>query len=40
MDYELFERRGTTVAVGGLCWNAAASFGEDPLEGIDFPTDS
>jgi DNA repair exonuclease SbcCD nuclease subunit len=37
VEYEVFERDGMTVAVGGLCWNAATVYGADPLEDIDFP---
>jgi len=37
LEYELFERHGMTVAIGGLCWNASTSFGDDPLAGIEFP---
>src|SRR5919199_49963 len=28
---------GLRIAIGGLCWDASSSFGEDPLEEIDFP---
>ena len=37
VQYEVFEREGLRIAVGGLCWNASSSFGEDPLEEIGFP---
>src|SRR5919202_997862 len=37
VEFDVFERHGMAVAIGGLCWNAAVSFGEDPLEGIGFP---
>ena len=35
--YDLFERDDMRVAIGGLCWDARSSFGEDPLEGKPFP---
>jgi DNA repair exonuclease SbcCD nuclease subunit len=37
IEYELFERAGLRVAIGGLCWNAAAIYGSDPLEARAFP---
>ena len=37
VKYDVFEREGVTVAIGGLCWNAASSFGEDPLAEIEYP---
>ena len=35
--FDVFERDGMRVAIGGLCWDARSSFGEDPLEGKPFP---
>jgi len=37
IEFELFERHGQRVAIGGLCWNATNSFGDDPLAGKPFP---
>jgi DNA repair protein SbcD/Mre11 len=37
IQYELFERQGQRVAIGGLCWSAASSFGDDPLGQRQFP---
>lgn len=37
IEYEVFARGGLKVAIGGLCWNAAAVYGEDPLASIAFP---
>lgn len=37
IEYEVFERSGLTLAIGGLCWNAAALYGHDPLAGAEFP---
>jgi DNA repair exonuclease SbcCD nuclease subunit len=37
VEYELFERDGLRVSIGGLGWNATLPFGEDPLAGIEFP---
>ena len=36
IDYEVFERGGMRVAIGGLCWDPRSSFGEDPLAGKTF----
>jgi DNA repair exonuclease SbcCD nuclease subunit len=37
VEYEVFERGGLKVAIGGLCWDAQTSFGDDPLAGLEFP---
>jgi exonuclease SbcD len=37
IDYQLFERHGLTIAIGGLCWDPAAAYGDDPLAGKVFP---
>ena len=37
VEYDLFQRDGVTLAIGGLCWDAGSSFGDDPLDGIQFP---
>lgn len=37
IEYELFQRHGLTLAIGGLCWDAHTAFGDDPLEGVAFP---
>ncbi|HET7771129.1 MAG TPA: metallophosphoesterase [Chloroflexota bacterium] len=34
---ETFERDGLRLAIGGLCWDARLSFGQDPLAGKPFP---
>jgi len=36
IDYDVFERDGMRVAIGGLCWDPRSSFGEDPLAGKPF----
>jgi DNA repair protein SbcD/Mre11 len=37
VEYQCFERDGLRLAIGGICWNAATSYGEDPLAGKEFP---
>lgn len=37
IEYEVFQRHGMTLAIGGLCWDVQTAFGDDPLENIDFP---
>ncbi|MGH2370820.1 MAG: metallophosphoesterase family protein, partial [Chloroflexota bacterium] len=37
IEYEVFQRGGLRVAIGGLCWDAATSYGDDPLREIEFP---
>ncbi|HEV2123983.1 MAG TPA: metallophosphoesterase [Chloroflexota bacterium] len=37
IEYECFERQGMQIAIGGVCWNASTSYGDDPLEGKAFP---
>ncbi|MBI3970219.1 MAG: metallophosphoesterase [Chloroflexi bacterium] len=37
IEYELFERDGLSIAIGGLCWNPLTMYGDDPLVGIEFP---
>src|SRR5688500_16999875 len=37
ISFETFERHGLRVAIGGLCWDARSSFGQDPLAGKPFP---
>jgi DNA repair exonuclease SbcCD nuclease subunit len=36
VEYDVFERNGLRVAIGGLCWDAQTSFGDDPLAGLPF----
>ncbi len=37
VEYDVFERQGLRIAIGGVCWNAAAMYGDDPLAGLEFP---
>jgi DNA repair protein SbcD/Mre11 len=37
ISFETFERDGLRLAIGGLCWDARSSYGQDPLEGKPFP---
>ena len=37
IQFETFEREGLRVAIGGLCWDARMSFGQDPLAEKSFP---
>jgi DNA repair exonuclease SbcCD nuclease subunit len=37
VEYEVFERGGQRIAIGGLNWDAQTAFGDDPLAGVVYP---
>ena len=37
VEYDVFERQGLRIGIGGVCWNAGAMYGDDPLAGLEFP---
>ena len=36
IEYDVFERGGLSLAIGGLCWDARSAYGDDPLAGKAF----
>ena len=36
IESDVFERHGVRLAIGGVCWDAASSYGQDPLAGKPF----
>jgi DNA repair exonuclease SbcCD nuclease subunit len=36
IEYDLFDRAGMRVAIGGLCWDSRSIYGDDPLAGRSF----
>jgi DNA repair protein SbcD/Mre11 len=37
VEYEVFERGGQRIAIGGLNWDAQTAFGDDPLADVAYP---
>lgn len=36
IEFDVFERQGQRLAIGGLAWNPACGEGDDPLQGLEF----